>query len=818
MTFLHASLLLGSLLALVPIGLHLLGRREPKTILFPAIRFVRQTAIQAQKGWTVKRWLLLIIRVCLVLLAALALASPRVPSSEFANYILIGLLALFSMIATAAAVTAFASRKTKALIWGSAMIALLSWIVSGTWLLFTGLGKGTAALPSSSGPIAAAFVMDTSPSMGYMFRNETRLGAAKQLASWLMDRLPPGSQIAIVNSDSNVRLLGDRTSANRLLEKTIVEGRAAGMAQRISNSIDALRKSDLDRREVYVLSDLNGAGWRDADVSGLAAKLSRAGEPSGNDPKPAVLLQVVDVGVEREKKNWGIKKYALSQQSTVPGSSVAVSAEIEGFPGSGAEQMTVELLVESIDRNMNLLAGVPPKPELKVLDRQLIDVPDGGMVPVRFIWKDLVDGTNHGQIRISRSDPLEIDDVVFLSVEARHQGQSLVIANDTRDAQLVALAIAPEELPATDKATTSTKIENYARFGLLKFEDYSNIVLYDPSDMDADTVDRLQAWVEQGGGLLILLGSASRVAEDLTNSPLIRLLPGTAKRLTRRPLDDRGIVLSPAALNHPIWSIFERPVEEVPWVNYPVFRHWDLEDLRSTAFPLMRFTQSELPAITEDIRKRGRILTWALPYPEPFSHRQGEQWSELTRTTASAEWPFGLFVGCVRYLASWNDQQLNYRIDEPAVLDNNVQVLPQKYVLFDPSGEQSSVESGEDILVCNYTRYPGIYRLKGLRPQGPIVRGFSVNVDRQEIELNRATQETLDGVLGKDNYRVAKEKSEIESSLGEGRYGRELTPYMMVMLVMLFMAEQTMASRFYGSKAKEGSSVTPGKPRSKGAA
>jgi hypothetical protein len=138
--------------------------------------------------------------------------------------------------------------------------------------------------------------------------------------------------------------------------------------------------------------------------------------------------------------------------------------------------------------------------------------------------------------------------------------------------------------------------------------------------------------------------------------------------------------------------------------------------------------------------------------------------------------------------------------------------------LFDPSGEQSSVESGEDILVCNYTRYPGIYRLKGLRPQGPIVRGFSVNVDRQEIELNRATQETLDGVLGKDNYRVAKEKSEIESSLGEGRYGRELTPYMMVMLVMLFMAEQTMASRFYGSKAKEGSSVTPGKPRSKGAA
>ena len=77
MTFLHVSLLAGSLLAIVPVALHMLGRRQPKALTFPAIRFVRQTAIQAQKGWAIKRWLLLSLRILLVLLAAVALASPR---------------------------------------------------------------------------------------------------------------------------------------------------------------------------------------------------------------------------------------------------------------------------------------------------------------------------------------------------------------------------------------------------------------------------------------------------------------------------------------------------------------------------------------------------------------------------------------------------------------------------------------------------------------------------------------------------------------------------------------------------------------------
>ena len=134
MTFLHASLLLGGLAAIAPILLHLLGRRQPKAIVFPAIRFVRQTAVTAQRGWSIKRWLLLALRVLMVLLIAMALSSPRVHSSMFATYVMVGLLGILALLATAVAFTAYGSRRSWQTTSIAGAIAGILWLVGGTWL------------------------------------------------------------------------------------------------------------------------------------------------------------------------------------------------------------------------------------------------------------------------------------------------------------------------------------------------------------------------------------------------------------------------------------------------------------------------------------------------------------------------------------------------------------------------------------------------------------------------------------------------------------------------------------------------------------
>ncbi len=76
----------------------------------------------------------------------------------------------------------------------------------------------------------------------------------------------------------------------------------------------------------------------------------------------------------------------------------------------------------------------------------------------------------------------------------------------------------------------------------------------------------------------------------------------------------------------------------------------------------------------------------------------------------------------------------------------------------------------------NFSKLPGFYRLKGLRPQGIVLRGFSVNVDRSEINLDRISEDLLQTGLG-DSTFVWPETARASSFPRRRPQRRELTPY-----------------------------------------
>lgn len=807
MTFLHISLLLGSIAVAAPILLHFLGRRQPKPIAFPAIRFVRQTAVSAQRGWSIKRWLLLVLRILMVLILALALASPRVPSGQYANYLAGGLLGVCALLGTAVAITAWGRRKGWWLVGGSVAVTLALWIASGLFLASAISNSQAIAIGDSDGPVCAALVVDTSPTMAYRFHNSTRLDKAKEMATWLMDRLPASSQIAVVGSDSGARLNPDRRSTERQLERVAVEGRSADLVDRIRTAVELVRKSELERREIYVLTDLRDSAWRSSVGSELPMLL--ADKDTDGNPRPRILLQLIDVSApDEELKNWSLTNAKLSQESSVPGGRVTVSAEVRGTGGIQDDQLMCELLVEPIDRRLpNLRDGKVEVPEGKVVSRQLIQVAQGDSVPVQMTISDLREGTNHAMLRLSRPDPLELDNVLYLTVEARTQGATAIFSEDSQDGRVVSLLLDPSlsspSVEPTGATTPGPSVESYSRLGAFDLSRVSTVVLYNPRSISMDAADGLLEWVRGGGGLLIVLGPALQSPDQQEENGLRTLIPGQWKRQTRRALDDRSIFLNPVIDNHPIWSIFERPIREIPWVNYPVFRHWDIENLAPDASEIARLTGSEMPGLIERSAGQGRIVVMTFPYPEPEATSQSEPWSELFTTSADA-WPgFAMFVGTARYLATHNKHPVNYSIDAVALLDNNATQYPKIYEMFNPTGEVVRVEADDEQVAYPFTRQPGQYRLRGLRPRGPIVRGFSVNIDRAEISFEKVQSATLDEAIGPSNYGVAREKAEVQTSIGEGRYGRDLAPFLMVVIVMMVMAEQTMASRFYAARAKE---------------
>src|SRR4051794_39021809 len=136
--FINAGLAAGVALAAIPVILHLFMKQTPKHIVFPALRLIRERQKRSRKKLRVKNWLLLLARMALLALMALALARPRFDAKVKAN--------------------------------------------------------------AQEVETAVALVFDTSLSMGYTERDQSRLDEAKARADDLLKRAHAGSQVFVIDT------------------------------------------------------------------------------------------------------------------------------------------------------------------------------------------------------------------------------------------------------------------------------------------------------------------------------------------------------------------------------------------------------------------------------------------------------------------------------------------------------------------------------------------------------------------------------------------------------------------------------------------
>ena len=816
MNFVHVSLLAGISVACIPLLLHLLGRKDPKPILFPALRFVRQTAVQSQRGWTVKRWLLLLLRMAMIGLAALALASPRVHSAMLATTVSLGIVATLAALATAVAIVSFASRHTRWVRTGLAALAGILWAIVIAWGVLATATGSAAPTQASVGPIAAAIIIDNGPTMDYRFANETRFEVAKETARWLLDRLPVDSQIAILHNAQSQRLTAGRATANRQLDSIKIVGKTVDLPARIRSAIDLVRASRLNRREVYVITDLSMNAWQsgvdnsikelnevdtsevkkiDAQptlASGIAAMLNPS--QTANEP---VLLQVIDVGVTK-RENWSLTDLSLSQQSVTPGSSVNVSATIRSASGSPETQLNVELWIEERDNALPILRDgklVTSKSTLR--ERKTIDVAGGGTASVDFAIRDVPAGTTNGSLRIARPDPLAIDSELAFSIDGQASGKVLIVspvsvangAANNDEGRLVALAI--------DPTLTQTVLVSYNQLARVEWRTYSAVILVDPPELAGEIVDDIHKAIQNGLGAMLIMGPSISSPDVWNDSPIHRLLPGKVAVQWRRPVSDSSYYFSSLITNHPLWSVFDSAVTAIPWNRFPVYRYWVLDPLQQQVMTLAKYSGSNHPAITEHTIGKGRVLVVTTPLTQTES-LSTSLWNRLM--AADDAWPtIGLIYGAARYLAAGDQMQRNFVLGQPAILNNSVEQYPDRYDLFTPDGQVIRIQSSDNRLLFPYAELPGTYRLKGMQPEKPARRSFSYSLDDESINLDRVSSDQLNSILGADNFSLVANREEIQSSLGEARFGRDLTPFLLVLMVAMIIAEQAMSYRFYSS-------------------
>ena len=199
MTFVNLSLLAGTALVALPIILHLIMRRRPTLLEFPAIRFLQKRHDVNQRRLQLRHLLLLLLRAGAIALLALALARPSM--------------------------------------------------------------KLAGAVGSQEAPVAAALLFDAAPRMEYRHQNQTRLEAGRELGLWLLRQLPQQSEVAVVDTrlGATAAFQADRGAAQERIARLETVANSQPLPVALDAAAKLLRQSHLDRKELYIFTDLSRA-------------------------------------------------------------------------------------------------------------------------------------------------------------------------------------------------------------------------------------------------------------------------------------------------------------------------------------------------------------------------------------------------------------------------------------------------------------------------------------------------------------------------------------------------------------------------------
>jgi len=712
MDFMHPSLLAGGALAALPVVLHLVMRQRPQHLEFPALRFIQARQSSNRRTLKLRHLLLLLLRMAAIALLAFALARP-------------------------------------------------------TARLFGMLGD-------QEGPVTAVLVFDTTPRMGYVSEKRTRLAAAQEYASQLLESLPEKSQIGVLDTATGAPVYeADAAIARERIANLKLGGRGLPLSSVCESAAQLLREAQYGRRELYVFTDLSVGAW-----SGTRAGqwLKQAGDAGIGR------VQIVDVGAEKPE-NFALGNVALSDQTLVGNRPLIVSSSVSSV-GAAAKRLLRILLYDTQTQ------------KLVERGRQEIDVATDDLSEVSFTLGSLPTGIHQGELRIDDADNLPDDNVRYFTVEVRPAAKVLVAAPDpaARRAEYYVESVAGRELRINGAAPYEVRTVGYDALHGEELDAFATVVLLDPPALPDPLWQQLEAYARGGGGVLAFLGPAAK--PQAMNGDVAQLvLGGKLETQARYPQGD--LILWPDADQHPALIDF-RPVKNaVPWEDFPVYRYWRLTP--SPDVTVVAEFNNRSPAAVERPIGRGRAITFVTPVSETVDSAEADRWNLLP--TGPRPWPFVVLMnGLTSYLAG-RDEALNYFSQETAVVRLDPAKRFETYLVVRRDGDDPPLRIAADLkrnlLSVPITDRPGNYLVQAGGTEEGVSRGFSVNLPAGSDAIRRLDESQQTAIFGDAPHDVTRSFDQLRREANPDRSGRELFPILISVVAVVLGMEQVLANRFY---------------------
>lgn len=446
MSFLGIAFLTALPLVVVPVLLHFYKRRQRQVVLWGAMRFLTDAAIEGRRFERLEELLLMLLRTMAVAALVLAVAQPMVRSK---------------------------------------------WI---------------GASPNQD----VILIWDDSMSMGRTFDNASSLDRLQKHVSELLTQLTEKNSIQVMLASGGGRWLTSGPAAatgktKRELVAAVENLRpsrgTADMFACLQWVIDATPTKDARARRILVFTDCQAYGWN-IDADGRWQRLRECCQAAGVDAQESVptSIEIVDCGSdERQVDNLAVLRLDASSTLTGSGDSVTLSTEIKNM-GTGASQAAT--LQWTVQGDSVAESTVPELQAGESIQRSWSHVfTEEGVFSVgcRVLTDDqlLLDDKEAVVIEV-------VDKIRFLIVERGTGGDSEFAA-----ARLLTATLGYEnDVPRGDwQSVFAPRIIDVDQLKEEAMAEYRAVVIVDLPTLSSDVVDRLRSFVERGGGLWVALGN-----------------------------------------------------------------------------------------------------------------------------------------------------------------------------------------------------------------------------------------------------------------------------------------------------------------------
>jgi aerotolerance regulator-like protein/VWA domain-containing protein len=607
--------------------------------------------------------------------------------------------------------------------------------------------RADTSVAAASGARDVVILLDQSYSMAY----GDRWARARKAAHDAVNALGPDDRASLVlfatGASADVRASTDRSALSSAIDAARVTSGATryGPALKLAQSLIA--ESSRPRREAILISDFQKNGWRREDGVRL--------------PPGAVLTPV-----------------AIGDSTTSNAGVTAVNFQRAIF--SGQERVTV---TAAIGNHSDAAKSVDATLEIDGHAVQTIkaNVEPAASGAVTFAPFTLIAAYTRGTVRIT-PDALPSDDAFHFVLSPSRPVPVLVVERSSaaRDASLyLTRALSIGNTPTFDVAMKNADTASIAD---LQGRD---LVILNDVPLGSAVASRLKAFVDAGGGLLVVLGERSAWPPEAAD-----VLPGTIGDPVDRP-GGRGAMLGAIDYSHPAFELFKTP-RSGDFSAARFYRYRAFTPAAGAPVTVVARFDDGAPALVERTLGHGHVLVWTSTL-DAF-------WNDLALKPVFL--PFVQQIA--RHLVGYTDpapwqtvgQLLDTAIDTPARGKVN-------HVAVSPSGQRQMLAAGGDKAGLLELADQGFYEIRSQNADEPRPRTVAVNLDPTEADLTSFDPRELVTAVAPQGPGGGGLGPEDEVSLDVQERRQAIWWYLLVAGLAL-LALETVISNFYSRAGRVG--------------